>query len=62
MAVTLTDNGTNKKAKKKIIKKDLYKRVELTGDGTSGLLGEIYYPKATTTLVASDLITITITA
>ncbi len=60
MVETLTDNCTAQRAKKKIVKKDTYKRVEVLGTGTSKVVGELYYPKGTTTLVASDLITLTV--
>ncbi len=56
----LTDNCTAKKAKKKVIKRDLYKRVEVIGTGASGVIGELFYPKATTTLVPSETITLTV--
>lgn len=53
-----TDDISKKRAKKKVIREDIFNRYEVVG--TNGILGEIFIPKDTDTLTSSNTVTLTV--
>ena len=55
----LTENISKKRAKKKVIREDIFNRYELAGSD-DGILGEIFVPKDSDALAGSETVTLTV--